>query len=48
MGQVNSKFNQNKPTTERNKRRQSEPKKDYTGRLILAFFLIIVLAIIFL
>ena len=37
MAQVNSKFNQNKPTTERNKRRKSEPqnvvgKSAYGGR----------------
>lgn len=46
MAQVNSKSNQNKPITERNKRRSSEPSKDYTGRLILAIIIILTIGII--
>jgi len=40
MGKVRTVSNQNKPTTERNKRRQSEPSKDYTHFLILAILTI--------
>ena len=46
MAQVNTKFNQNKPTTERNKRRSSEPEKDYTHFIILAILIILTIGII--
>lgn len=46
MGNVRTVSNQNKPLSDRNRRRKSEPFKDYTGRIILLIFAAMALSII--